>query len=209
MDGLTCHVERRAGSSAPTPRSPPPKRPCATATVRASTGSSRQPCDANEQLRRRRQLSANAKHDSRPNHGKAPHETSDEQHDGHCSEWNGVIVYKEWHDQWWPGRTWAPVVDTPQERLLHRVVLTDYLHDLMDATVSAGVPRRRLADLRFANRLLTPKLAWPADEYDLTNLAAGYFRDGLHLPRQGYYHAKEDLVALEDGARTLRSPLEC
>ena len=52
-------------------------------------------------------------------------------------------------------------------------------------------------------------IAWPADEYDLTKLAAGYFRDGLHLPRQGYYHAKEDLVALEDGARTLRSPLEC
>ena len=70
------------------------------------------------------------------------------------------------------------------------------------------MPRSRLADLRFANRRLTPTILWPADEHDLTKLAAGYFRDGLHLPRHGYYYAKEDLAALEDGVRTLRSPLE-
>ena len=121
---------------------------------------------------------------------------------------SGLLAYKEWFEERWPGQSWVQAVDGPDQRVFIHAVVADYIHELMDLGVSSGVPRTRLADLRFANGILRPAVPWPADAKDLERAAAGYFREGTHEPREGYYYALADLRKLAVGARELPTPQE-
>ena len=118
-----------------------------------------------------------------------------------------VLAYQQWHQARWPNINWLPLDDTPGTRALHTAILVDYMEDMMDADVSPGSPRARLASLRVAIELCRPLIAWPVHEPIVNNLATVYFKKGNHKKRKVRLYTASEITMMEQRASSLTSPL--
>ena len=119
-----------------------------------------------------------------------------------------ALSYKQWHEARWPNINWLPLDETPGTRALHTAILVHYMEDMMDADVSPGAPRARLASLRVAIELCRPQDAWPVQEPIVKNLATVYFKEGKHKKRKVRLYTASEIATMEQRPASLSSPLD-